>query len=189
MCTGATVCAGRTVPFDYWWVTAHQYGGTGLSAKPHATALIQAENGRCSSSGPTDGNGHLETFVRSRIGLQHGRSTLSRTVLNACSSMTVCHVPETWRLPDCLHHLSWKTLRTVPRRRRLNEHGYCQNVYLPRKCRNYKNLNWPKEKKKKRKKLGKTRQKKFWNVKAYFFYKKMQYHWCVLFLFSHYVWK
>lgn len=169
MCTGAAVCSGRTVPFDYWWVTAHQYGGTGLRAKPHDTALIQAENGRCSSSGPTDGNGHLETVVMSRIGLQHGRSTLSRTVLNACSSMTVCHVPETWRLPDCLHHLSWKTLRTVPRRRRLNEHGYCQNVYLPRKCRNYKNLNWPKEKKKKGKNLGKTRQKKVLKCESLFF--------------------
>lgn len=121
----------------------------------------------CSLSGLTNSNRQPETFVRrSRIQLQHGHSTLSRTVLNACSWMAVCQIPEMWRLPDCLHHLlSWKTLRMVPQLCRLNEPGYCQNVYLPRKCRNYKNLNWPKRKKKK-KKMKKLAKKSFemWKI-------------------------
>jgi len=89
----------------------------------------------CSSSGLTDRNRQPETFVRrGRIQLQHGHSALSRTVLNACSWISVGQIPETM-------------LRMVLQRCRLNEPGYCQNVYLPRKCRNCKNLNWPKKQK------------------------------------------
>lgn len=64
-----------------------------------------------------------------------------------------------WQSARSLKHRDFQTALledvVVPRRWRLNEHGYCQNVYLPRKCRNYENLKLTKKRKKNKKKTKK----------------------------------